>query len=134
MNAPVTEIPAEVTLADLALLRDDLRTQKKALEDQVKDLEEQLKANEAQIIEQLDAQGVTRSGVGPYSMSISESTVGNVTDWDQVYQYISANDAFHLIQRRLANAAYAELLDMGEGLPGVEPFTKRSLNFRKSSK
>lgn len=134
MDAPTVAIPVEVTLADLALQRDDLRTRKQELEKQVKALEEQLKDNEFAILEQLDAQGVTRSGVGPYSMSISETTVGNVTDWDQVFQYIRDNDAFHLVQRRLANAAYAEQLELGEGLPGVEPFTKRSLNFRKSSK
>lgn len=133
MGAQENAIPAEVTLADLALARDDLRTQLKAVQDEEKRLKELLAENEQAIIEQLDAQGVTRSGVGPYSMSISTSIVGNVDDWDQVYAYISAHEAFHLLQRRLANAAYAEMLEQGEALPGVEPFEKRSLNFRKSS-
>lgn len=133
MNAPATAIPAEVTLADLALTRDNLRTQLKAVQDEEKRLKELLAENELAIIEQLDAQGVTRSGVGPYSMSISTSTVGNVVDWDQVYAHIHEHEAFHLLQRRLANAAYAEMLDQGETLPGVEPFEKRSLNFRVSS-
>lgn len=132
MNAPTTDIP-EVTLADLAQARDNLRTQLKAVQDEEKRLKELMAENELAIIEQLDAQGVTRSGVGPYSMSISTSTVGNVVDWDQVYAYIHENEAFHLLQRRLANAAYAEMLEQGEVLPGVEPFEKRSLNFRVSS-
>lgn len=132
MNAPATDIP-EVTLADLAQARDNLRTQLKAVQDEEKRLKELMAENELAIIEQLDAQGVTRSGVGPYSMSISTSTVGNVVDWDQVYAYIHENEAFHLLQRRLANAAYAEMLEQGEVLPGVEPFEKRSLNFRVSS-
>ena len=122
------------TLADLAQHRDDLRTLKKDLEDRVKALNAQLDENEGQIMDILDEQGVTRSGVGPFSMSISEQTVGNVTDWDGVYGYISQHKAFHLLQRRLANAAYKELLDLGDAPPGVEPFIKRSLNFRKSSK
>jgi hypothetical protein len=130
MNAPVT---ATLTLADLAEVRDDLRTKLKVVQDEEKRLKELMADNELAIIEQLDAQGVTRSGVGPYSMSISTSTVGNVTDWDQVYAHIHEHEAFHLLQRRLANAAYAEMLDMGETLPGVEPFEKRSLNFRKSA-
>jgi len=133
MNAPATDIPAEVTLADLALARDELRTQLKTVQDEEKRLKELLAENELAIIEQLDAQGVTRSGVGPYSMSISTSTVGNVVDWDQVYAHIHEHEAFHLLQRRLANAAYAEMLEQGETLPGVEPFEKRSLNFRVSS-
>lgn len=134
MNAPAVAIPTEVTLADLAFQRDDLRSRKKALEDQVKVLDEQLKDNEGAIIELLDAQGVTRSGVGPYSMSISETTVANATDWDATFQYIAEHEAWHLVQRRVANAAYSEMLDQGLTVPGLEPFTKRSLNFRKSSK
>lgn len=133
MGAQENAVPVEVTIADLALARDDLRTQLKAVQDEEKRLKELLAENEQAIIEQLDAQGVTRSGVGPYSMSISTSIVGNVDDWDQVYAYISEHEAFHLLQRRLANAAYAEMLEQGEALPGVEPFEKRSLNFRKSS-
>lgn len=130
MNAPVE---MSLSLADLALVRDDLRTQLKVVQDEEKRLKELLATNEDAIIEQLDAQGVTRSGVGPYSMSISTSVVGNVTDWDMLYDFIQAESAFHLLQRRLANAAYAEILDGGDTLPGVEPFEKRSLNFRKSS-
>lgn len=131
MNAPV-EAPV-LTMAQLAEIRDDLRTQLKVVTDEEKRLKALLEGNEFAIIEQLDAQGVTRSGIGPNSMSISETLVGNVQDWDQVHAYIRDNDAFHLLQRRLANAAYGEILALGDELPGVEPFTKRSLNFRKSS-
>lgn len=130
MNAPVE---VTLSLADLAEIRDDLRTQLKVVTDEEKRLKALLAENEDAILEQLDAQGVTRSGVGPYSMSISTSVVGNVTDWDATYAYIHEHEAFHLLQRRLANAAYAEILEGGDTLPGVEPFEKRSLNFRKSS-
>lgn len=130
MNTPVTPV---LTMAQLAEIRDDLRTQLKVVSDEEKRLKDLLADNEQAIIEQLDAQGVTRSGIGPYSMSISETVVGNVADWDQVHAYILENEAFHLLQRRLANAAYGEMLSLGEALPGVEPFTKRTLNFRKSS-
>lgn len=123
-----------LTLADLATMRDDLRTQLKTVQDEEKRLKALLDENEDLIIAQLDAQGVTRSGVGPYSMSISLTTVGNVEDWDQVYGFIRENDAFHLLQRRLANAAYNELREGGEAVPGVVPFEKRSLNFRKTGK
>ena len=132
MSAEAT-IPAEVTLADLALARDALREEYRELQAEEKRLKALLDDNEQAIIDLLDAQGVTRSGIGPFSMSISETIVGNVDDWDSVYQYIVENDAFHLLQRRLANAAYKEILDGGEAIEGIEPFTKRSLNFRKSS-
>lgn len=132
MNAKV-DLPAEVTLADLANDRDTLRERKRELEAEVKLLDQALAANELAIIERLDEMGVNKFAVGKLSFSISENTVGNVEDWDQVYDYIKANNAFHLVQRRLANAAYGELLDMGDSLPGVVPFNKRSLNFRKGA-
>ncbi|HBW09408.1 MAG: hypothetical protein JL55_18650 [Pseudomonas sp. BICA1-14] len=132
MNAKV-DLPAELTLADLANDRDVLRERKRELEAEIKLLDQALAANELAIIERLDEMGVSRFAVGKLSFSISENTVGNVEDWDQVYDYIKANNAFHLVQRRLANAAYKELLDMGDSLPGVVPFNKRSLNFRKTA-
>jgi hypothetical protein len=132
MNAKV-DLPAELTLADLANDRDVLRERKRELEAEIKLLDQALAANELAIIERLDGMGVSRFAVGKLSFSISENTVGNVEDWDQVYDYIKANNAFHLVQRRLANAAYKELLDMGDSLPGVVPFNKRSLNFRKGA-
>jgi hypothetical protein len=127
------EAATTTTLNELALERDNLREAKRELEQQVKALDELLAVNEFNILEAMDAQGVTRTGVGPYSMSVSEQTVGNVQDWDEVYNYIHRTHSWHLLQRRLANAAYKEILDSGQVLEGVEPFVKRSLNFRKSS-
>lgn len=132
MNAKV-DAPTEVTLAYLANRRDDLRERKRELEAEVKSIDKALAENELLIIERLDEMGVNKFAVGKLSFSISENTVGNVEDWDQVHAYIRDNNAFHLVQRRLANAAYKELLDMGEELPGVVPFNKRTLNFRKGA-
>lgn len=132
MNAKV-DLPAEVTLADLANRRDTLRERKRKLSAGVDKLDALLAANELEIIERLDDMGVNKFAVGKLSFSISENIVGNVEDWDQVYAFVRDNGAFHLIQRRLANAAYKELLDMGDELPGVVPFTKRTLNFRKGA-
>lgn len=124
---------AGLTLGELATERDVLRARKSDLEAEIKNLTAQLEANEEAIMLLMDEQGVTRTGVGPYSMSISEQTVGHVEDWDAVYKYVKEHDSFHLLQRRLSNAAYKEILDLGDTLEGVSPFCKRSLNFRKSS-
>ena len=120
-------------LDTLASTRDSLREQKRLLEAEIKTLDAQLSANEQEIIELADDLGLDRFAVGKLTFSISEQTVGNVEDWDDLYQFIRDNDAFYLLQRRLANAAYKEMLDSGSALPGVVPFTKRSLNMRKSA-
>ena len=120
-------------LDDLAAERDALREQKRRLEAEIKTLDAKLSTNEQAIIELADDLGLDRFAVGKLTFSISEQTVGNVEDWDDLYQFIRDNDAFYLLQRRLANAAYKEMLDSGGALPGVVPFTKRSLNMRKSA-
>ena len=120
-------------LDDLAAERDALREQKRHLEAEIKTLDAKLSTNEQAIIELADDLGLDRFAVGKLTFSISEQTVGNVEDWDDLYQFIRDNDAFYLLQRRLANAAYKEMLDSGGALPGVVPFTKRSLNMRKSA-
>ncbi|WP_027589500.1 hypothetical protein [Pseudomonas sp. RL] len=125
--------PTKTRLDTLAEERDRLREAKRELERQVASLDEQLKANEQDIIELADQTGLTRFAVGKLSFSISENTVGQVEDWDTVYDYIHDNRAFHLLQRRLSNAAYKELLDAGEAPRGINPVTLRSLNMRKAT-
>ena len=120
-------------LDTLAADRDTLREEKRNLEAQVKVIDEKLAGNETDIIEIADEMGLDRFAVGKLTFSISSNVVGNVEDWDAVHAYIKENDAFYLLQRRLSNAPYKEILDSGASLPGVVPFTKRSLNMRKSA-
>ena len=120
-------------LDTLAADRDTLREEKRNLEAQVKVIDEKLASNETDIIAIADEMGLDRFAVGKLTFSISSNVVGNVEDWDAVHAYIKENDAFYLLQRRLSNAPYKEILDSGESLAGVVPFTKRSLNMRKSA-
>lgn len=124
---------AEINTPDIATLattRYELREQKRALEAQIKELDKALAANEEELLAAADAVGLTHFRVGKLALSVSEQVVGNVTDWDALYAYIQDEGAFYLLQRRLGNAAYKELLDAGTPPPGVEPFTKRSINLR----
>lgn len=120
-------------LDDLATERDRLREAKRAHEARIKELDGLLASNEADIIAVADELGMDRFAVGKLTFSVSEQLVGNVEDWDALYEHIRENNAFYLLQRRLSNAPYKEILDSGETLPGVVPFKKRSLNMRKSA-
>ena len=117
----------------LANQRFQLREQKRELEAAVRDIEEELAENEQVLLAFAEELGLDKFSVGKLTFSVSNNVVGYITDWDQVYAFIKEHDAFHLIQRRLANAAYKEILETGDGLPGVEPIVKRSLNMRKSA-
>lgn len=121
------------TVATLANRRFELREAKRELEAQVKVIDKELAANEFELLEAADAAGLTHFRVGKLSLAVSEQIVGTVDDWDQLYEYITEHSAFHLLQRRLGNAAYKEILDSGDTVPGVAPFTKRSINMRASA-
>lgn len=120
-------------LDDLAQQRFELRERKRALNNEIAEIDRELDENEIQILEVADALGMKRFAVGKLTFSVSENVVGSVEDWDKVYEYIKENDAFYLLQRRLANAAFKEMLDDGNDLPGVVPFVKRSINMRASA-
>jgi hypothetical protein len=107
-----------------------LREKKRELEASVKDLEGQASEIESQIMDAMSEQGLDKMSGVLATVSITKTTTGNVTDWDELWPYISKNKFFHLVQRRLSDPAYRELLDMGKKVPGVEPFVKARLNLR----
>jgi hypothetical protein len=107
-----------------------LREKKRELETAVKGIEGETAELEAQIMEAMEAQGVDKMSGVTASVSITTNTVANVTDWDAFWAYIHKMKYGHLIQRRVSDPAYRELLDAGRQVPGVEPFSKRRLNLR----
>lgn len=115
-----------------------LREEKRKLEAEVKRLELAIKGDpdknivgmEGVVISLLDAQG-TRKAEGKHaSVSVGESVVCNVEDWELFWAYVAKNKFFHLVQKRVSDPAARELWAMGKVLPGAQPFTKRTLSLR----
>lgn len=110
----------------------NIRDERSNLSEKDKFLSEQYRAVESVLMAKLDEQGMKRATVdGVATATLTESVVPNVVDWDALYEYILANNATHLLQRRPSTAAFRELHDMGESVPGIEPYTKRSISLRK---
>ena len=107
-----------------------LRDKKREHEAEITKIEAEYKEVEERLFEKLDAEGTDKGNGKKGSVSISTSTVGNVTDWDALNAYIKKTGYFHLYQRRLSDPAVRELFDSKGKVPGVEPFTKRRLNVR----
>lgn len=95
-------------------------------------LKEALKADEAKVMEMLQEQGMDKATGKLATVSISESQVPSVQDWDAFYKFIGRNKAWYLLQRRTNAAPYRELLETRRGrkIPGVETVTKHTLNLR----
>jgi hypothetical protein len=107
-----------------------LREKKRDMEASVKSLEGQIEDMQSQLLEQMEASGTDKLSGKLGTASISTSVVANVEDWDALYPYIAKNKLWHLLQRRVSDPAYRELLDAGKKVPGVQPFNKKRLNLR----
>lgn len=106
-------------------LKDDLALVQK-LADEVS---AHIDAVEKALIEQLDREGTTSGGGKRATVSVNESVVPNVTDWDAFYKFIARMKYYHLLERRPSVSGCRELFETKGAIPGVEPFLKRRLNF-----
>ena len=110
-----------------------LREKKGQLYAQIRALEEEETALENKLLTEMEGHGLDQIRGDSATISISRSVVPQVQDWDALYKYVLRHKAVHLLQRRLAIAAYREALELNKGkpLPGVIDFEKTTLNVRK---
>ena len=108
----------------------DIREKKRTLEASIKDLDGQLATIEAELMEDMEANGVDKMTGKHAGVSITSNTVAHVTDWDEMWKFIIKTKNTQLLQRRVSDPAYRELLEMGKKVPGAEAFTKKRLNLR----
>lgn len=121
--------------ATIGSLSDELhavREKKRGLEEQIKALDEQYKELELKLIELADEQGTTTGKGKLASFTVNDTTVPQVTNWDDFYKFIHKNKYWHLLERRPSVTGCRELFDTKGAIPGVEKFTKRRVNLRST--
>lgn len=111
------------------------RNKIRKLEDQVKALKSTYTEMQEELMDEMEKHGLYDASGKTASVHLKETEVANVKDWDKVYNYIKRHNAFHLMFRRIADGAYREEKELARGkkIPGIESFTKRSLNLRALS-
>jgi plasmid maintenance system killer protein len=119
-----------VNINDLIEKRAELKRRIDTVNIELKDLNAAKDEIDLALLQKMDAEGLSRTANGDYSVSINEDTVPEVVDWDSLYAHILSTRDFSLIQRRVSSTAYKELLKLGEGVPGLLPRTIRKINFR----
>ena len=107
-----------------------LREKKRKLEASVKEVAEQMSGLEKELMEQMDTEGVMKSTGKLASVAISESVKPSIEDWDLFYGYIHRNKYYHLLERRPSVTGCRELFEKRGKIPGVVPFTQRTINLR----
>jgi hypothetical protein len=119
-----------VSINDLIERRAEIKRETEQLNNRLKDLKTAQDEIDLALLKKMDAEGLSRTANGDYSVSINEDTVPEVEDWDALYNHVISTRDFSLIQRRVSSTAYKELLKLGEGVPGLSPRTIRKINFR----
>ena len=109
-----------------------IRETMRHLNQQVKDLQQEYDALDAELQSRMTEQGIDQARGTKATASLSSTVVPTVKDWDAFYEYIQANDALYLLQRRPAAGPCRELFDAGETIPGVDRFTKTAINLRNN--
>ena len=107
-----------------------LREEKRGLEEKVKVVEEKIKAHEEVLLGRLDQEDTTKSQGKLASVSITSTPIANVEDWESFWKFIIKGKHTQLLQKRVSDPAYRELMERGIKVPGVTTFVKRRINLR----
>ena len=120
----------DTTINELIEKRAEVKQSMDSLNRELKVLRETQDHLDVLLLKKMDAEGLSRTANQQASVSINEDIVPDVTNWEEVQQYVIATEDFSLIQRRISSTAYKELLKLGEAVPGLQPRTIRRINFR----
>ena len=85
---------------------------------------------EIQLMNAMDNENITSMRGDKATVSISEAVVPTVDSWEDFYTYILETKQPYLLERRPAVTAFREILESGNEVPGLKPFTRRTVNFR----
>lgn len=111
------------------------RELKRALDEEISAIQAKYDEAMAALMERMEKAGTDKVASSKASVTMSVTTVATNMDWDKVYAYITKHKAFHLLEKRVANAAYREALSLNpRGIPGITPFERKTLNLRALSK
>lgn len=135
MNARTTP----PTIGSLIDQLQEVREEKRLLAAKDKELSTTAEALTKSILEMMDAQGTQKASSKKATASIGYETIANVEDWTKWWAFLHKNKYDHMMQRRVSDPAYRELLQLAEtdkklakqlSEAGVVPFTKVKLSLR----
>ena len=107
-----------------------LRKEKAALSKQLDDLNKKIVACEQELIDSLSGQSMSKASGYLATVSVGESEIAVVKDWQILYNHIVESGSFELLQKRLSNRVALEAISVNGGLPGTEVIKQPKLNFK----
>jgi hypothetical protein len=109
----------------------EIKLEKAELNKLVQALTDESDKIQAEVLARLQEEEMDSAKSKRASATVSKSIVPSVTDWDAFGNYIISTGDLFLLEKRPSVTAYRDLLQAGESIPGVEPFTKVTLALRK---
>ncbi len=128
MTQKQPQIPTLGKLIDSMLAIKDQRSE---LAKQDKSLKDAFDNLEHDVLTRLQAEDTTQGRSHTATATVSTQTVPTIENWDAFEQYIYANNALYMMEKRPSSAAFRELISQGETIPGLQPFTKTSISLRR---
>lgn len=115
-----------------------LRRKKEAVENETKEKVAELKAKmtklESWLMQKADEDGVTSFKTSAGTAFVTTTDFANVANWDAVLDFIKANDAFDMLEKRVSKTAVKAIMDeTGDVPPGITYGTKIGINVRKAA-
>jgi Ethanolamine utilization protein EutJ (predicted chaperonin) len=115
-----------------------LRRKKEAVEAETKDRVADIKAKmtklESWLMQKADEDGVTSFKTTAGTAFVTTTDFANVANWDAVLDFIKANDAFDMLEKRVSKTAVKAIMDeTGDVPPGITYGTKIGINVRKAA-
>lgn len=116
-----------------------VREKRRKLAEQDKPLAKEEEELKELVLTTLAANDTDKASSKKATASISYVTVANVKDWDAFHAFVKKTGYFHLLQRRVSDPSYREVVELAQtdkklakqlAEAGVESFVKKNLNLR----
>jgi len=104
-----------------------LREAKRALTKELEAIDKQYAELEEALLARMDTEGTSKATSRHATVTVGDSVVPRLTDWDLFTSFIHRTKMFHLVERRPSVSGCRELFEKKGMIPGIEPFTKRKL-------
>lgn len=125
--------PSSMTLGAIIDRMETLKRQRGELSAQDKELKTEYDELELALLTKLNENGITQSRGSLATATVSQITVPTIEDWGAFEEYVMQKEALYMLEKRVSSAAFRELIQQGEEVPGLKPFVKTSISLRKLS-
>lgn len=121
----------ELPLGELIALSAALRDEASNLSKQEAELRAEKELVDTEILNLMEALGTDSTSANGFTVTRKKDDIATVTDWSELYDFIVANNAPYMLQRRVTQDAVKDMVAQHGTVPGVELMPKVSLSLRK---